>query len=882
MNDTQVPGRSTAEILERVFAGVDVMLAYMDRNFTFLAVNRAYAEAEGRPAEYYRGRNYFDLRPDPGDQALFRRAVATGETVRASERRSAHPERGVAWWDWLLRPVMGPMGRVEGLVLSRVDVTDKVTAREHARQAAAYARGLIEASPDPLVTIGADGRITDVNAATEAVTGRTRGVLVGTDFSDYFTEPERARAGYRRVFAEGTVRDYALEIRRADGAITAVLYNATVYRDQAGKVAGVFAAARDITRRRRAEEALRAAGLYNRSLIEASLDPLVTIGADGRIMDVNAATEKVTGCRREDLIGTDFSDYFTSPEHARDGYQQVFREGFVRDYPLEIRHVDGHTTPVLYNAAVYRDEAGKVAGVFAAARDVAELKRAEREVADLARRNRLILESAGEGIYGLDIAGHCTFANPAAALMLGFTVEEMQGQVMHALVHHTREDGRAYPVTECPVNDAYLDGTVRRGTDFYWRKDGSGFPVEFVSTPITEAGQTLGAVVTFRDITERRRAEQELHSASLYARSLIEASLDPLVTISPQGKITDVNQATVSVTGVPRERLIDTDFSDYFTEPERARAGYREVFSKGLVTDYPLTIRRQDGHLTHVLYNAALYRNQRGDVVGVFAAARDVTERLRAEQALQELNRELEQRVRERTAALEEANRELESFSYSVSHDLRTPLRAVDGFSKMLLTDYADRLDEEGRRLLQVVRDNSEKMGELIADILNFSRTGRAEMKTQPVDMKSLAREAWDEVRELESGREFDFRLEPLPPAIGDRNLLRQVLVNLVSNAVKFTRGRPLAVIEVGGRVEGAENLYWVKDNGVGFDMHYVERLFGVFQRLHSTEQFEGTGVGLAIVKRIVQRHGGRIWAEGSPGGGAIFRFTLPGAETAP
>jgi light-regulated signal transduction histidine kinase (bacteriophytochrome) len=306
------------------------------------------------------------------------------------------------------------------------------------------------------------------------------------------------------------------------------------------------------------------------------------------------------------------------------------------------------------------------------------------------------------------------------------------------------------------------------------------------------------------------------------------------------------------------------------------------VFSRGFVTDYALTIRRQDGHLTDVLYNASLYRSESGDVVGVFAAARDVTERHRAERALQALNSELEQRVRERTAALEEANHELESFSYSVSHDLRTPLRAVDGFSRILLTDYADRLDEEGRRLLKVVRDNSERMGELIADILNFSRTGRAELKAQTVDMESLALEAWDEVRELESGRKFDFRLGPLPPATGDRNLLRQVLVNLEGNAVKFTRGRPVAVIEVGGRGEGAENLYWVKDNGVGFDMHYVDRLFGVFQRLHSTEQFEGTGVGLAIVKRIVQRHGGRIWAEGTPGEGAIFQFTLPGAEKAP
>ncbi len=245
------------------------------------------------------------------------------------------------------------------------------------RQTSSYSRSLLEASLDPLVTISPEGKITDVNEATIKATGLTRDRMLGTDFSDYFTEPQKAREGYRKVFDEGFVTDYPLTIHRADGKLTPVLYNASVYRDVEGKIAGVFAAARDVTERRRMEDDLRAASLYARSLLEASLDPLVTISPEGKITDVNKATEEVTGVSRERLVGTDFSDYFTEPARAREGYRTVIAQGLVRDYPLTVRHTSGRTADVLYNAAVYKDGRGDMQGVFAAARDVTERKRAE-------------------------------------------------------------------------------------------------------------------------------------------------------------------------------------------------------------------------------------------------------------------------------------------------------------------------------------------------------------------------------------------------------------------------------------------------------------------------------------------------------------------------
>jgi PAS domain S-box-containing protein len=266
-------------------------------------------------------------------------------------------------------------GNPIGYLLISNDISEKKKAEEQLHQASQYARSLIEASLDPLVTISPEGKITDVNEATVKVTGIPRDRLIGTDFSDYFTEPEKAREGYRQVFAKGFVTDYPLTIRHNDGKLTDVLYNASVYKDVAGSVLGVFAAARDITAQKQASQ-------YARSLIEASLDPLVTISPEGKITDVNEATAKVTGVPREKLIGADFSNYFTEPGKAQEGYQLVFSKGTVTDYPLTIRHNDGKLTDVLYNASVYKDVAGSVLGVFAAARDITAQRKAEAQVAE--------------------------------------------------------------------------------------------------------------------------------------------------------------------------------------------------------------------------------------------------------------------------------------------------------------------------------------------------------------------------------------------------------------------------------------------------------------------------------------------------------------------
>jgi PAS domain S-box-containing protein len=400
-----------------------------------------------------------------------------------------------------------------------------------------------------------------------------------------------------------------------------------------------------------------------------------------------------------------------------------------------------------------------------------------------------------------------------------------------------------------------------------------------VGSMFTIAVLSAAALIVYRDMLQRHRADALLRQAGAYNRSLLEASLDPLVTIAADGKITDVNNATEKVTGFSRQELVDTDFSNYFTDPERARAGYQQVFREGSVQDYELEVRCRDGQTTPVMYNATLYRDDKGDVVGVFAAARDISERKRAEAEIRKLNEDLERRVRERTAELEAANRELEAFAYSVSHDLRSPLRHVDGFSKLLLEEYSAVLPEEAQSFLSRIREGTRRMGVMVDDLLNLTRLGRQELSTQLTGLSSLVEEVIRNLQPEMAGREIQWRIEKLPFVECDPALVKQVFANLLSNALKFTRPRERAVIDVGVTQRDSQPVIFVRDNGVGFSMKYVDKLFGLFQRLHRPEDFEGTGIGLATVQRIVQRHGGRVWADGELNKGATFYFTLGSTE---
>ncbi|MGA9141913.1 MAG: PAS domain S-box protein [Methanocella sp.] len=726
------------------------------------------------------------------------------------------------------------------------------------RISSAYNRSLIEASLDPLVTIAPDGHITDVNKATETVTGYPREELIGTDFSNYFTEPGKAKKGYLTVFKEGSVTDYPLEIRHRDGHITPVLYNASVYRDESGEVAGVFAAARNITERKKAEEALRFASAYNRSLIEASLDPLVTIAPDGRITDVNKSTEAVTGYPRDKLVGTDFSDYFTEPDSAKEGYRTAFREGSVKDYPLKMRHKSGRITPVLYNATVYRDETGQVIGVFAAARDITERLKAEEAIRYASAYNRSLIEASLDPLVTIAPDGKITDVNGATEFVTGYSRDQLVGTVFSDYFTDPARAREGY-------KEAFEKGSVKDYSLEIRHLNGRVTPVIYnASVYRDETGKVIGVFAAARDITERKKAEEAFRIASAYNRSLIEASLDPLVTIAPDGRITDVNKATETVTGYPGKKLIGTDFSDYFTDPEKAREGYKKVFEEGSVMDYPLEIRHRDGHLTPVIYNASVYKDENGAVTGVFAAARDITELKKAEDAL-----------KEKMIEVERSNAELQQFAYVASHDLQEPLRMVASYVKLLDRRYGDKLDQDAKDFIGYAVEGSTRMQQLINDLLTYSRVGTKGKPFEPVDLEAVFAGIMDNLKVTIQESNATITHDPLPTIMADDLQMLQLFQNLVSNGIKF-HGDELPRVHVSAKLVGDFWQFAVSDNGIGIDPEYFNRIFIIFSRLHTRAEYPGSGIGLAICKKIVERHGGRIWLESEPGKGSTFLFTIP------
>lgn len=501
-----------------------------------------------------------------------------------------------------------------------------------------------------------------------------------------------------------------------------------------------------------------------------------------------------------------------------------------------------------------------------------QTRRANTLLAESEERLRLIIESIKDyAIFMLDTEGRVKTWSKGGEKLKGYKAGEITGK--HMSVFYTKED-QARNMPEHNLQKA-LDKGYCETEGWRVRKDNSVFWADVIITPIFGADDKLkGFAKVTRDLTEKKKAEEQLKSLNAFLDSVIE-NLPNMVFVKDARDLRFVkfNRAGEQILGYKREDLIGKNDYDFF--PKKQADAFtkkdRDVLNGGGITDIAEEeIDTQSGKRWLHTRKIAI-KDAKGKPAYLLGISEDITERRDVQEKIKRLNVNLSQNNRQ----LEAVNKELDAFSYSVSHDLRAPLRAIHGYGRILLEDYSSKLDDDAQNMMKAVMNNAVRMGQLIDDLLAFSRMGKKEMNIAPVDMNEIADNALKSVRAIFPVTKANITINKLLPCKADYSLMEQVLTNLISNAVKYSGKTENPVIEVDSYHREGENVYFVKDNGVGFDMKYYDKLFGVFQRLHAANEFDGTGVGLALVKRIITRHGGRVWASAEPGKGATFYIAL-------
>nr|WP_167400497.1 PAS domain S-box protein [Flavobacterium glaciei] len=662
---------------------------------------------------------------------------------------------------------------------------------------------------------------------------------------------------------------------------------------------------------------------YARSLIEASLDPLITINPEGKITDVNEATVNITGMKRDGLINSDFFNYFTEKQKAREVYQEIFEKGSVSDSPLTLKHKDGKLTDVLFNGSVYKNDLGCVLGVVIVARDIAEQKWA----LNLGFANK---ELAHQNDEKEKRAAELVIANKE----LAFQNDEKEKRADELIIankellfQNNEKEKRAAELVVANKELAFQnDEKEKRAAELVLANEELAFQNKVKEKRAAELVIANEELAFQNDEKEKRadeliiankelqfqnkeKAKQKIATkeleelsyaaklASQYSLSLIEASRDPLVTINTNGKITDMNEALVNITGMTRNELTDSDFFDYFTEQQKAREVYQEVFEKGSVADSPLTLRHKDGKLTDVLFNGSVYKDDKGNVLGVVIVARDVTEQKRIASELIEAHifAELATEIAEKakinaesaTILAENAVKAKQQFLSNMSHEIRTPMNAIIGFTKVILKTE---LTSKQQEYLNAIKMSGDALIVLINDILDLAKVdaGKMTFEKTPFKMKSSIAamlhlfETKIQEKNLKLIREYDNKIPDV--LVGDPVRLNQIILNLVSNAVKFTSKGKITV-SVHLLHENDDKViieFAVTDTGIGIPKEKTGQIFENFQQASSgtSRLYGGTGLGLAIVKQLVEPQGGSIRVRSTVNEGSTFSFTLSFQKT--
>jgi PAS domain S-box-containing protein len=546
-------------------------------------------------------------------------------------------------------------------------------------------------------------------------------------------------------------------------------------------------------------------------------------------------------------------------------------------YELTYIRKDGSRLPAVVSVTALRDEQKGIIGYLLIGTDNTARKLVEEERMRLDQRlrdqqyyTRSLIESNIDALVATDPQGIMIDVNKQMEALTGCTRDELIGAPFK---DHFTDPGRAEAATHLVLSEKKVTNyelTARAS-------NGRETVVSYNATTFYDRARVLqGVFAAARDITEERRTEKALSASELRYRRLFETAKEGFLILDPvTGMVVDVNPFLITLLGFSREQFLGKSIWElgFFKDIVANEDKFNELREKEYIRYENMPLETIDGHRIEVEFISNVYLVNGLKVIQ--CSIRDVSARRKAEEEVKVLYAELEQRVILRTAELESANKELEAFSYSVSHDLRAPLRAMDGFSQAVLEDFGGLLPDEGRRQLEVIRSGAQRMGALIDALLAFARLSRQALNRRVIDTGMLVRGILDELGSPWTDRVVVIAMGKLPESLGDPVLLKQVWMNLLSNALKYTRKREKAFLEIGCVNTNGIDTFFIRDNGTGFDMQYIDKLFGVFQRFHRVEDFEGTGVGLAIVQRIVHRHGGRVWAEAAVDRGSTFYFTL-------
>jgi PAS domain S-box-containing protein len=632
-------------------------------------------------------------------------------------------------------------------------------------------------------------------------------------------------------------------------------------------VRAIVLSIRDITSRKSAEQHAAISKANLDTIFENMSEGVVIMNPEGiiQVFNRNAVRFAFLGTGKTLTAGENIQDYIDEPR--QDFFakiKSIVLSGKNFEYDREIKENEKkYWINVAINAIL---EEHQLRGICMVTRDITSRKEAELEIAESEERFRTLIERISDGFVSFDNDLHYTYANKKAGEITHHDPKSLIGRYVWDVFPEAVGSSTYETFTRAMSDQVYLCNTDYFEPLDLWQENHL-YPSE------------NGLSVFIRDISERKKAERKLIESEKRFRAIIENNADAIVLTDANLKVSYQSPAVERITGISLEHRIANPGIQYSHPDDRAliAAAVKEsIHNPGKAIPFQSRFLHLNGGS---IWIEGFMTNLLDDphVKSIVFNYRDVSERKAVEEQILKLNDELEAKVTQRTIQLEALNKELESFTYSVSHDLRAPLRIIDGFSHILLEDYVNVLDESGKKNLHVIVNNAKRMGLLIDDLLNFSKVGKAELRMGDVNMNLLVSDVLEELKMSGVTIPEGLTVENLDMARGDAPLLKQVWINLISNAIKYSGKKNNPSIQIGVHKRENKTVYFVKDNGAGFDMKYVDKLFGVFQRLHKIEDFAGTGVGLALVQRIIARHGGSVWAEAKVNEGATFYFTLEG-----